>query len=133
MVLAWGLLTASLALIALNPGVPSVNYALLWLALMAVARAVALIVPSFAVGIDLSLLFVCFIGLEIGGLFLVPCLLAFALADGVGVEQAKLTGPGGSLIRFQWDTETRREARDLRRRCYVGRPQMTPPTTPYRR
>ncbi|HEY4227079.1 MAG TPA: hypothetical protein VGM49_01985 [Candidatus Limnocylindrales bacterium] len=95
-ILAWGLLTASLALIALNPGVPSVNYALLWLAVMAVARAVALIVPTFAVSIDLSLLLVCFIGLEIGGLFLVPCLLAFAVADGLGVEQANARDPGGA-------------------------------------
>jgi hypothetical protein len=33
------------------------------------------------VAVDLSLLFVCFFGIEIGGLVVVPSVVAFALAD----------------------------------------------------
>jgi len=80
-VLAWALLVLGLAVIALNPGVPSTGYALLWLGVMAVARALALGLPWVAIAVDLSLLLVCFIGLEIGGLILVPALVAFTVAD----------------------------------------------------
>lgn len=36
-VLAWVLLVAGLVIIALNPGVPSLPYALFWLGVMAIA------------------------------------------------------------------------------------------------
>jgi hypothetical protein len=87
-VLAWALLVLGLAVIALNPGVPSIGYALLWLGVMALARALCLGVPAVAVAIDLSLLLVCFVGLEIGGLILVPALIAFAVADALGSDAA---------------------------------------------
>jgi len=80
-VLAWALLAAGLLVIALNPAVPSLRYALLWLGIMALARGMAVFANWPAVAVDLSLLFVCFIGMEIGGLILVPGVLAFALAD----------------------------------------------------
>ena len=80
-VLAWVLLIAGLLVIALNPGVPSLGYALLWLGVMAVARGMAVFASWPAVGVDLSLLLVCVLGMEIGGLIVVPSVLAFALAD----------------------------------------------------
>lgn len=86
--LAWTLLLVGLAAIALNPGVPSVRYALFWLGVMAIGRAVSLLVSWTAVAIDLSLLFICLVGLEIGGLILIPCLLAFAIADALPREWA---------------------------------------------
>lgn len=39
-----------------------------------------------AVAVDLSLLFVCFFGMEIGGLILVPCVVAFVIADAMRRE-----------------------------------------------
>ncbi len=78
---AWLLLIAGLVLIALNPGVPSLRYAILWLGVMAAARGASALAPSLAAAIDLSLLFVAFFGLEIGGLFLVPAILSFLVAD----------------------------------------------------
>jgi hypothetical protein len=80
-VVAWLLLIASLVLIALNPGVPSLRYAILWLGVMAAARGASALAPSLAPAIDLSLLFVAFFGLEIGGLFLLPAILSFLVAD----------------------------------------------------
>ena len=84
LVAAWLLLIAGLGVIALNPGVPSLGYALFWLGVMAVARGIAMLVPWLAVAVDLSLLLVCFFGLEIGGLILVPSVIGFALADALG-------------------------------------------------
>jgi hypothetical protein len=48
---------------------------------MAAARGASALAPSLAAAIDLSLLFVAFFGLEIGGLFLVPAVLSFLVAD----------------------------------------------------
>ena len=41
--------------------------------------------------IDLSLLFVCLLGLEIGGLILAPSVLGFALADALRRQPASAT------------------------------------------
>ena len=79
-VLAWALLAVGLSVIALNYA-PSLRYALLWLGVMAIARGIARLAAWIDVGVDLSLLFVCFLGLEIGGLILVPSVVTFALAD----------------------------------------------------
>jgi hypothetical protein len=76
-VLAWVLLVVGLSVIA----VPSVRYALFWLGVMAIARGIARLAAWLDVAVDLSLLFVCFFGLEIGGLVVVPSVVAFALAD----------------------------------------------------
>jgi hypothetical protein len=91
LVAAWLLLIAGLSVIALNPGVPSLGYALFWLGVMAVARGIAMLVPWLAVAVDLSLLLVCFFGLEIGGLILVPSVIGFALADALGSVRATAT------------------------------------------
>ena len=80
-VLAWVLLAVGLSVIALNSFPPSVRYALFWLGVMAIARGIARLAAWTDVAVDLSLLFVCFVGLEIGGLILVPSVVAFALAD----------------------------------------------------
>ena len=76
-VLAWVLLVVGLSVIA----VPSLRYALFWLGVMAIARGIARFAAWMDVAIDLSLLFVCFFGIEIGGLVVVPSVVAFALAD----------------------------------------------------
>lgn len=80
-VLAWVLLVVGLSVIALNPFVPSVRYALFWLGVMAIARGIARFAAWVDVAVDLSLLCVCFFGLEIGGLVVVPSVIAFALAN----------------------------------------------------
>jgi hypothetical protein len=80
-VLAWALLGAGLVVIALNPGVPSGGYALLWLGIMAVARGLVLLLGWSGVPLDLSLVVLCFLGMETGGLILVPSVVAFTLAD----------------------------------------------------
>jgi hypothetical protein len=80
-VLAWVLLIAGVLVIALNPGVPSLGYALLWLGIMAVGRGMALFASWPVVSMDLTLLVVCVFGMEIGGLIVVPSVLAFTLAD----------------------------------------------------
>jgi hypothetical protein len=85
---AWVLLVAGLSLIALAPGVPSLGYALLWLGVMAVARGISMLVAWAAVGVDLSLLLICFFGMEIGGLIMVPSILGFAVADALHRERA---------------------------------------------
>ncbi len=90
-VLAWVLLVAGLVIIAFNPGAPSLGYALLWLGVMAVARGLALLVGWPAVALDLSLLFLCFLGMEIGGLILVPSVVAFAFTDALRREPASGT------------------------------------------
>jgi hypothetical protein len=84
-------MVSGLTIIALNPGVPSLGYAAMWLAVMAISRAVALLLPWLAVTIDLALLPVCFLGLEIGGLILVPSLVAFAVADAMPATHRQLT------------------------------------------
>jgi hypothetical protein len=76
-VLAWVLLVVGLSVIA----VPSLRYALFWLGVMAIARGIARFAAWMDVAIDLSLLFVCFFGIEIGGLVVAPSVFAFALAD----------------------------------------------------
>ncbi len=85
-VLAWGLLAAGLTVIALNPAVPSLPYALFWFGVMAVARGISTLAGWIAVAVDLSLLLVCFFGMEIGGLILVPSVVAFAVADALRRE-----------------------------------------------
>jgi hypothetical protein len=67
-VLAWVLLAVGLSVITLNSFPPSLRYALLWLGVMAIARGIARLAAWIDVGVDLSLLFACFFGLEIGGL-----------------------------------------------------------------
>jgi hypothetical protein len=78
------MLAVGLLLIARNPGVPSLQYAVLWLGVMAVARGVTVLVGAAAIAIDLSLLLLCCIGLEIGGLFLIPSFMAFTVGDALG-------------------------------------------------
>ena len=90
-VLAWALLAAGLVVIALNPGVPSLGYAVLWLGIMAITRGMSLFAIWPAVAVDLALLFVCFLGMEIGGLILMPGVLAFALADALRPRPASAT------------------------------------------
>jgi hypothetical protein len=85
---AWSLLVAGLGVIALNPGVPSVQYAIFWAGVTVIARGMAMLAPLHAVGIDLALLVVCFFGLEIGGLIMVPVFVAFAIADAVEPHRA---------------------------------------------
>jgi len=83
-VLAWVLLVVGLSVIA----VPSLRYALFWLGVMAIARGIARFAAWLDVAIDLSLLFVCFFGIEIGGLVVVPSVVAFALADALRPDLA---------------------------------------------
>jgi hypothetical protein len=87
-VLAWVLLVVGLSVIALNPFVQSLRYALFWLGVMAIARGIARFAAWLDVAIDLSLLFVCFFGIEIGGLVVVPSVVAFALADALRPDLA---------------------------------------------
>ena len=82
--LAWVLLVVGLSVIA----VPSLRYALFWLGVMAIARGIARFAAWLDVAIDLSLLFVCFFGIEIGGLVVVPSVVAFALADALRPDLA---------------------------------------------
>jgi hypothetical protein len=91
LVVAWLLVIAALGVIALNPGVPSLGYALFWLGVMAAARGISMLVASIAVAVDLSLLLVCFFGMEIGGLILVPSIIAFAVADAMHRDRAAAT------------------------------------------
>jgi hypothetical protein len=91
LVVAWLLLIAALGAIALNPGVPSLGYALFWLGIMTVARGISMLVTSVAVAVDLSLLLVCFFGMEIGGLILVPSVIGFAVADAMHRDRATAT------------------------------------------
>ena len=79
--LGWLMLAGGLLLIARNPGVPSLQYAGLWLGVMAVARGVSVLIGPVAIAVDLSVLLLCCIGLEIGGLILVPSVIAFTVGD----------------------------------------------------
>jgi hypothetical protein len=81
MLLGWLMLAVGLLVIARNPAVPSLQYAVLWLGVMAVARGISALVGPAAIAIDLSLLLLCCIGLEIGGLILVPSIIAFTVGD----------------------------------------------------
>jgi len=74
--------------VALNPGVPSLRYALLWLGIVAVARGVALALAGSGLMIDIVLALLCLLGMEIGGLLILPSVLAFALADASGRQRA---------------------------------------------
>jgi hypothetical protein len=74
--------------VALNPGVPSLRYALLWLGIVAVARGVALALAGSGLMIDIVLALLCLLGMEIGGLLILPSVLAFALADASGRQPA---------------------------------------------
>jgi hypothetical protein len=91
LVVAWLLLISAVGVIALNPGVPSLGYALFWLGVMAVARGISMLVTWVAVAVDLSLLFVCLFGMEIGGLILVPSIIGFAVADALDRKRATAT------------------------------------------
>jgi hypothetical protein len=91
LVVSWLLLIAALGLIALNPGVPSLPYAVFWLGVMAAARGISTLIPWVAVAVDLSLIFVCLFGIAIGGLLLVPSLIGFAVADALQREPATAT------------------------------------------
>jgi hypothetical protein len=85
---AWLLLILAIGVIALNPEVPSIAYAIFWLGVVAVARGISILAPWTAVATDLSLLIVCFLGMEMGGLILAPSIVAFAVADGLRRESA---------------------------------------------
>jgi hypothetical protein len=91
LVVAWLLLFAALGVIALNPAVPSLGYALFWLGVIAAARGISMLVRWLAVAVDLSLFLVCFLGMEIGGLILVPSIIGFAVADVLHRERATAT------------------------------------------
>jgi hypothetical protein len=84
---AWLLLVADLGVVALNPGVPSLSYALLWLGVVAVARGISMLISWVAVTVDLSLLLLCLFGMEIGGLILMPSIPAFTAADAMRPER----------------------------------------------
>ena len=86
--MAWLLLIAALCVIALNPVLPSLGYALFWLGVVAVARGIGMLVTWVAIAVDLSLLLVCFFDMEIGGLLLVPSIIGFAVADALDREPA---------------------------------------------
>ncbi len=79
--LAWLLLAAGLAIIALNPAVPSLNYALIWGGVIVATRGVGLLAPWLGAAIAIPLLLVCFLGLEIGGLIVAPSVLLFLTTD----------------------------------------------------
>jgi hypothetical protein len=91
LVAAWLLLIAGLGVIALGPGVPSLEYAVFWLGVVAVARGISMLVGWVAVAVDLSLLLVCFFGMEIGGLILVPSIVGFTVADAMRRERTAAT------------------------------------------
>ena len=87
LLLAWLLLIVALGVIGLNPGTPSLAYALLWFGAVAIARGAATLVSWTAVAVDLALLFVCVFGMEIGGLIVAPSIGAFVVADALHRER----------------------------------------------
>jgi hypothetical protein len=91
LVVAWVLVIMALGVIALNPAVSSLGYALFWLGVMAVARGISMLVSWVAVAVDLALLPVCFLGMEIGGLILVPSIIGFVVADAFDRERVTAT------------------------------------------
>jgi hypothetical protein len=95
---AWLLLIAALGVIALNPGMPSLGYAIFWLGVVAVARGISMLVTWVAIAVDLSLLLVCFFGMEIGGLILVLSIIGFAVADALDREPAPTGNPSARQV-----------------------------------
>jgi hypothetical protein len=83
---AWFLLIAALCVISLNPAVPSLAYAVFWLGVVVAARGISMLAKWVAVAVDLGLLSACVFGMEIGGLILVPSIIAFAVADALHRE-----------------------------------------------
>jgi hypothetical protein len=84
----WLLAAAGLVVVALNPAVPSLPFALFWLGAIAVARGIATLAPAAAVALDASLLIGCIVGVEIGGILLLPSVVSFVVADGLRDEPA---------------------------------------------
>ncbi len=78
---SWLLLLVAVGAIALNPGVPSIRYALLWLGIVLIVRALATAANWLGLGVEIALIPVCVIGMEIGGLFLLPAIIAFTITD----------------------------------------------------
>jgi hypothetical protein len=87
LLLAWLLLVVALGVIGLNPGTPSLGYALFWFGAMTVARGMATLITWAAVAVDPALLFVCIFGIEIGGLIVLPSVVAFTVADALHRER----------------------------------------------
>lgn len=80
-VLAWLLLAVGLVVLAINPWVPPLVYAVLWLPIMVVPRMLVAVVPARAVAVDLAVLVLCVVGLDFGGFILVPSVLLFLVDD----------------------------------------------------
>jgi hypothetical protein len=81
LVVAWLLAVVGVFAVALSPVEASLRYAILWAGVVAVARGLSWFSSWAAVALDLSLLFACLLGLEIGGLFVVPGILSFLVSD----------------------------------------------------
>ena len=79
--LAWLLLAVGLVVLAVNPWVPPLVYALLWLPIMVVPRLLVAVVPARAFVVDLAVLVLCVVGLDFGGFILVPSALLFLVDD----------------------------------------------------
>ena len=79
--LAWLLLAAGLVVLAVNPWVPPLVYAFLWLPVTVVARMLVAVVPARAVAVDLAVLALCVVGLDFGGFILAPSLVLFLIDD----------------------------------------------------
>ena len=80
-VLAWLLLGTGLVVLAVNPWVPPLVYAILWLPIMIVARMLVAIVPARHIAVDVAVLVLCVVGLDFGGFILVPSALLFLVDD----------------------------------------------------
>ena len=91
-VVSWLLLLAAVGAIALNRGVPLARYALLWLGIALIARAAATAASWLGLAVDIALIPVCVVGMEIGGLFLLPALVAFAITDLREPDRRKVSG-----------------------------------------
>jgi hypothetical protein len=112
---SWLLLLAAVGAIALNPGFPSARYALLWLGIALVARGLAAAASWLGLAVDIALIPVCVVGMDIGGLFLLPALVAFAVTDSREPDRRKVPGgaPGNPTRRVGSDRDRRAEP-DLR-------------------
>ena len=73
---------------------PLARYALLWLGIALIARAAATAASWLGLAVDTALIPVCVVGMEIGGLFLLPALVAFAITDLREPDRRKV--PGGA-------------------------------------
>lgn len=80
-VLAWLLLVAGLVVLAVNPWVPPLVYAILWLPIMVVPRMLVAVVPARAVAVDVAVLALCVVGLDFGGFILAPSVVLFLVDD----------------------------------------------------